>query len=678
MPLGEGMTEEQIINQISRCFGSLREDAGLSQLELAKKLGIDLGKLSQIENGDFFTPYEAERYLKALETPNAKKFQSFLSSDWKYIDIKDFWNPQYDSLVYAEEVAGKITDFLNKYKIASPLRIYLSKGKEQLLAISGYLSSENHNIAFLGSIGIGKSTAISHLFNLLITGDKVVTSEKMKTILETGAGGTTICEVRIVDSEEFGICLIPYTDEEFNDIVSDFCKIFWSKYRRDTDSAKGDSISQSKEIERAIRNMSKLTGQRIRDDRGKSHIFDPIEQLVTSSSSENEFNVKILDRINLQGRNATSIVFDKDSSMDPALWMAERFKEINNGRIDNMPMPKIISLQIPHFNANFNSFTNHGYDVSVIDTKGIDDIIVRADIDSQIRNDRTIIVLCVRFNDASGKPTKEILDHIKNDLGVSVENGKFALLVLPHPDEALQVKDDLGNMACDVQEGYEIKADQIKDAVPDDIPVYFYNVYEDDPKGIVDQLKKQIGEYRENYADKINELALTMDYAMENSEEVAYLQALEEITKKLSFFLKGNSRLLSRTRDIFPDVNRVFYSAHPSTLWASTRRRGIYGNLNICYVISNSASSGANKRFDQWFNRFQGEINSLKADESLVIAEKYINDIEIFARDLKPKFLEAVSNSGSEVYCEKITSATMWYDCSSEWGRVLRAAFCTI
>ena len=75
-------------------------------------------------------------------------------------------------------------------------------------------------------------------------------------------------------------------------------------------------------------------------------------------------------------------------------------------------------------------------------------------------------------------------------------------------------------------------------------------------------------------------------------------------------------------------MDRVFYSAHPSTLWASTRRRGIYGNLNICYVISNSATSDANKRFDKWLNIFQGEINTLKADESLAVAEKYINDIE--------------------------------------------------
>lgn len=51
-------------------------------------------------------------------------------------------------------------------------------------------------------------------------------------------------------------------------------------------------------------------------------------------------------------------------------------------------------------------------------------------------------------------------------------------------------------MAYDVQEGYGIKTDQINDAVFGSIPIYFYNVFEDGPKPISVQLKKQIGDFR--------------------------------------------------------------------------------------------------------------------------------------------------------------------------------------
>ncbi len=71
---------------------------------------------------------------------------------------------------------------------------------------------------------------------------------------------------------------------------------------------------------------------------------------------------------------------------------------------------------------------------------------------------------------------------------------------MPHSGEALEVKDDPGNMAYDVQKGYEIKTDQINDAVSDSIPIYFFNVFEDDPKLIIIQLKKErkkeIGDFR--------------------------------------------------------------------------------------------------------------------------------------------------------------------------------------
>ncbi len=72
------MTEEQIINQISRCFARLRAEAGLNQTNLCKKIGIDQAKIiSDWKWGGLYTPYDAEKYLEALGTPNATKFKGF-------------------------------------------------------------------------------------------------------------------------------------------------------------------------------------------------------------------------------------------------------------------------------------------------------------------------------------------------------------------------------------------------------------------------------------------------------------------------------------------------------------------------------------------------------------------------------------------------------------------------
>lgn len=656
------MTEKQMINQISRCLARLRNQANLSQASLAKKIGVDQAKLSRIENGEIYSPVDVEKYLDALEASDAQKFKTFLNSSWDFIDVPNFWNPQLDSLMYAEEVIGKITNFLESSHSKSPLGVYLTTGKEQLISLAKYLHSQDHNIAFIGYIGVGKSTAISHLFNLLISKEKQ-DNDPAKPILETGGGGTTICEVQIIDSDEYGISLIPYSYDDFNGIISDFCKIFWEKYTGNNNI----EISQSTEIVRAIRNMTKLTMQSIGSGKNRMRV-DPIEQLVQNSSSEDEFKIKILNMINLQARKKNSIIFDKDPSKNPTAWVAENFIEINNGRRDDMPMPKRITLMIPNFNLRFNA-NSYDYNISVIDTKGIDDIMERSDLDDQIRNERSIIIFCVGFNEASGTPTKAMISHIQNDIGISVENGKFALLVLPHSGESLQVKDDLGNVASDSSEGYEIKNDQIRGAIHEDIPIYFYNAFEDTPKSIVSQVREQIDTLRKHYAAKMDDLSLNMAYAMQNSEEIAYHEALKFITKRISFFIKGNKNLPKRKKNIYDDVYRIFSNAHASTLWASTRRRGAYTNLNICYAISNSSNSDAIQRFNEWFMLFNGEINSIKADESLLIADKYINDIESFTSGLKNKFLESVCNCATEVFCEKITSSMIWNACAAEWGR---------
>lgn len=661
------MTESQVIHQISRCFSRLRQQTNMSQNTLAKSIGIDQGKLSRIESGEYYSKVDTEKYLNALGTPDASKFKTFLSSNWVHTDIPDFWNPQYDCLVYAEYVLSEINNFLQQHECPAPLKRYLQQSREQLLEAAKYLCSQKHNISFIGSIGIGKSTAISFLFGLLNDKD-VVNEELNRPILETGSGGTTICEVKIIDSEDYGLHIVPYSTDEFNNIISDFCKILWNRFRENASKTKYESITQSREIDRAIRNMSCLTTQRIPN--GNSRIrHDPAQDLIMECSSEDEFKVKVLNRINLQKRTNNTLVFDKNPSVNPKKWLSDVFKDINNGRVEDMPMPQKITLMIPNFNTIFANNSTTNYDITVVDTKGIDDVIVRADLDDQIKDKRTIVVFCSGFNDASGKPTKEILEHIKNDIGISPSHGKFALLVLPRTGEAIQAKDDLGNMANDAQEGYEIKNDQITDAIAENIPIYFYNVLSDTPSDIIANINKQISDFRNAYADVIEELGLTVEYYIKNSKEATYIYALEEVARRIEIFLQGNRTFITRKKYISSDVRRIFSDAHPSTLWATTRRSGVYGNLNICHVISNAAKSDANERFSEWFSIFKGEINALNADKNLEQAHQFITNIEKYTHDLKNKFLNTVADCGEEVYSNKITTSPVWLKCVGEWGQ---------
>src|SRR5262249_24458819 len=153
----------------------------------------------------------------------------------------------------------------------------------------------DHNLAFIGDLGVGKSTAISFAFDLLVPpslADKSIN----RPVLETGAGGTTICEVHAKAGLEFGISLLPMSDLEVRELVADFCSAKWMLLTA-APKEKGESVGVSPEAERAIRNMSGLGRKRETID-GKVTYSDPVTELAKSSSSEEEFRTRVLGLMN--------------------------------------------------------------------------------------------------------------------------------------------------------------------------------------------------------------------------------------------------------------------------------------------------------------------------------------------------------------------------------------------
>ncbi|WP_257236263.1 hypothetical protein [Nostoc sp. 'Peltigera malacea cyanobiont' DB3992] len=132
---------------------------------------------------------------------------------------------------------------------------------ERLDEIEKILSIEKYKIAFIGTIGQGKTTAICHLFNLIsdFNVSKTIANKprnviETKELLSTGAGKTTICEVIIKSAEKTYIEIEPYTVDEMENLIFEFCD-----YIADKDNANPDKrIIISQEIERAIRNVTEM------------------------------------------------------------------------------------------------------------------------------------------------------------------------------------------------------------------------------------------------------------------------------------------------------------------------------------------------------------------------------------------------------------------------------------
>ena len=130
-------------------------------------------------------------------------------------------------------------------------------------------------------------------------------------------------------------------------------------------------------------------------------------------------------------------------------------------------------------------------DVEIIDTKGIDRTATRADLEGHLDDSHTLTVLCSSFNNAPAAEAQLLLERAIQT-GVKQLHNRAAIVVLPRSDEALAVKDESGFMVESVEEGYELKGEQVSLALEplglQGLSVGFFDARQDDIRGIQDFL----------------------------------------------------------------------------------------------------------------------------------------------------------------------------------------------
>ncbi|WP_335092765.1 hypothetical protein [Nostoc sp.] len=334
--------------------------------------------------------------------------------------------------------------------------IYINNLKsklERLDEIEKILSIDKYKIAFIGTIGQGKTTAICHLFNLI--GDfnvsKTIANKprnviETKELLSTGAGKTTICEVIIKAAEKTYIEIEPYTLDEMENLIFEFCD-----YIADKDNANPDKkIIISQEIERAIRNVTemKLRYPTINNEVTKIDLakeeFDKL--------GLDEFKKLALNNSQLESRNNNKIEFDNQKNEQ--LWIKNTFAAINNVELKEFAIPRKIYLYVSYdvlSGSNLSQFD------SVVDTKGLDENPIRKDLQKYIENQDTICLFVTPFNAAPEANISKLIGYHLTSKSKDFHH-RFVTLVLPHKNEPEQVHGCDG----DYDTGIQIRKEEIQ------------------------------------------------------------------------------------------------------------------------------------------------------------------------------------------------------------------------
>lgn len=255
-------------------MAQLRERTGTKQVELARKITWSPAVLSRVGAGErAISDDELTTLLKAIGTGEAADVAVILHRDWRYLPRPPLDHPDQHLLWRAEQMISELQAAGTIPGTPAAFRTRLDEYVKEIRRLADMLLRREHQIAFIGHIGIGKSTAICRATSLEIAGSQ----GRTVPVLETGGGGITLCEVHLGPGPGHGIIVEPRTHDDIRSVVEDFVDQLMHPGLPAADEDGSPAVPR--EIERAIRNMAGLTQKRAKGLDGKTVRSDPAEDL---------------------------------------------------------------------------------------------------------------------------------------------------------------------------------------------------------------------------------------------------------------------------------------------------------------------------------------------------------------------------------------------------------------
>jgi transcriptional regulator with XRE-family HTH domain len=631
-----------------------REKAKLSQTELAKALSVSSSVVSRLESAEHADGRMAERYLSAIKSDLAADIIDYYAKPWRTLERPPFTHPEKEVIWKAEQAIQKLSLFEQSEKFDPLLDDPISKLRNRLISEVDFVRHKEHGIAFMGDIGVGKTTALSFITNLLLRN-----SEKPESVFPTGSGRTTVCEIAIKIAPTFGISVDSFSEEDIRALVTDMVL-----------GVKDGKSGAPSELERVIRNMSDLRRVAVRsktaEEKGKTR--DPLKELVDGNTDTEPVVTEILSRMKLSSRTGAQMILSEsaEGSID---WLASNISKINYGQHPQFSVPQRITVLLP-----LKALRQSPYNISVIDTKGVEGTVQRPDLKAQLEDARNVVVLCSKFSDAPGSTPISILRETVESGSEALTEGRLCMLVLPRENEALKIVDDSGTNPASFEEGYAVREAQIEQQLSAEqlppIPVNFYNAGNDNSEEIWEWLASRITLLRSKRIERIDRLISAADDLVTNSDIAKTRQARITIAKAIGEAAKRFMELPGPVR--LPHQNLLVEAkkAHPSSIAASINRRGKWEYFNVSHILGVGVRADANLRTSEIFLRLDEQLESLKNScgrvrEIRQLLDSLKDDLTVWKQD----FLNKAALSGRISFAPCLENATkLWKECQERYG----------
>ncbi|ABR48421.1 hypothetical protein Amet_2263 [Alkaliphilus metalliredigens QYMF] len=553
-------------------------------------------------------------------------------------------------------------------------------------------SVENFKLNFVGSVGLGKSTALCHITNLvdldIIKND--ISKLKDTSILKTGSGRTTLCETTIRLNNNFSTFIkIEKLDKiNFEKDIEAFCAQIIGEENEE---------ALSREVFNVIVNMSsfpdklkKSDRSRLREEYSKDQ-FDKLSKELLYNLQKDYIKTYTngqydeIDAVSLFEAVTSAIDYDNRSveylycpeDEVAKKWLKEKFNRINSGLEKHCPYPKEIVISVNSKDVDFQVPQNV---IEIIDSKGLDGKAVRTDVQDLISSEDNIVFLCNGINDYGNileyDWLKSVLVH-NNDI-----NHRCFILGLEKGNELELVN----NADGDRVEGMYLKQDElknkfnqlVKDVSFDDNNMLFYNAFRGLDSNAIDDytdqrlsISRSVEDNIRNMYHQLNQELKGINESLEIFKQGRITEDLKDKLLKVKIDLKSYmSEVIAVQNDSLSKLPQRVKDFHAGVVRASVNRNG---NYDYCNIYSECSQIGS----DEFTNTCHNLVYSIKRNlrssmffdindpvESAVqdaliykIEQEYINYEKLARRD----YYNVSEN--------KIAKSTMWSEARLLWGR---------
>jgi len=560
-------------------------------------------------------------------------------------------------------ISNRLNDLKEQLGENPPLLNQAKLYEENLAICKNYLESPDHRVAFIGSIGVGKTTAICHLLGFF--------DPEIGPLLSTSSGRTTICEVEMKHAAKPKIRVEPLSDSEVEDYLLDFVGTIEMRSKKSIDPD-GDQPSLSSEVERCLRNMLGLNIKKEKKSEKESIRRDMAKERLEALPSVDAFLDESLKNLRLSER--TLLEIEPTTGDRPAKWLKETFDAINHGRHPETPMPKKIFIEWPGI-----SFGDASLNVRFVDTKGLDSNVEREDIDNQLKCSRTICVACSRFNDAPEQSIQMLFSHMR-EIGLDSQLSKeTALLILPRIDEAAKVMAEDGIVA-DSEEGMIVRQEQVEDTLQqklksttEELPkICFFNSGSDAPDQFLIELDTLLKNLRQQRIEQIEEIDQAVKELEVNREAIQAKVALETVSNAIAAWVIASRSNLANFQQLYKSLvdDISAKEVYASSIRASVNRQGDWPNFDFHYKLA----LAARKKVVFSFHNSVAEIRSVLENQE---RQEVLSPVHSFIREML-RTVNARVNRINDLASELARSIfepplkgdiSFWKTQKGEWGQ---------